>query len=268
MDFRSHTILGRTGLSVSRLGIAASYDAPAFAMERAFHEFGVNFFYWGSVRKAGMRDALINLKGDYRDGLVIAFQSYDKSGLVMRRFHEKGLRDLGIDCADVLILGWMMKGAPRGRMLDAALRLKEEGKVRYLAASSHNRPLLGELVARHDLPVDIYMLRYNAAHRGAETDIFPRIPAESPPGIMAYTATRWGQLLQEKRMPPGQEPLTASECYRFALTDPHVDLVMTGPRTADELGENLGALELGPLSDAEMERVRRIGDWVYGKGKR
>lgn len=268
MDFRSHTTLGRTGLSVSRLGIAASYGVPAAAMERAFHQYGVNVFYWGSRRKEGMRDALVRLKGTHRDRLVIAFQSYDKSGLVMRRFHEQGLRTLGIDCADLLILGWMMRGAPRGRMLDTALRLKEEGKVRHLAASSHNRPLLGRMVADGRLPIDVYMLRYNAAHRGAERDIFPRIPEKAPPGIMAYTATRWGQLLDPGRMPPGEEALTAADCYRFALTDLRVDLVMTGPRTAEELEENLRTLELGPLTDGEMERVRRIGDHVYGKGRR
>ena len=89
MDFKDDTILGRTGLSVSRLGIAASYGPPDSAIEMAFHEYGINFLYWGSRRKTGMRDAILNLKGSYRDKLVIAFQSYDKSGLFMRRFHEK-----------------------------------------------------------------------------------------------------------------------------------------------------------------------------------
>ena len=264
MAFKQHTTLGRTGLSVSRLGIAASYGVPTPALEKAFHEHGVNFFYWGSVRKPGMRDALLHLKGGYRSNMVVAFQTYDKSGLLMRHFHEKGLRTLGVDYADVLILGWMM-GEPRRRMLETAVRLREEGKVRYLAMSSHNRPLIGNLVATPDLPVDVFMLRYNAAHRGAETDIFPHIPAENPSGIMAYTATRWGQLMDPKKMPPGEEPLTAADCYRFALTDPHVDLCMMGPKTAEELEGGLKALELGPLSADEMERVKRIGDWVYGK---
>ena len=38
-------ILGRTGLQVGRMGIAASYGVPAAAVERAF-EHGVNYFYW------------------------------------------------------------------------------------------------------------------------------------------------------------------------------------------------------------------------------
>ena len=44
--------LGRTGLNVGRLGVAASYGAPAEAFEEAF-ERGCNYFYIGSGRHRG-----------------------------------------------------------------------------------------------------------------------------------------------------------------------------------------------------------------------
>ena len=264
MNFKSHTTLGRTGLSVSRLGFGASYLAPAEALEKAFHERGVNYFLWGSGRRAPMRDALRNLVRSQRDRVVIAFQTYNKDGLFMRHFHEKGLRRLGVDHVDLLLLSWM-RGIPRGRMLDTALKLKEEGKVRYLGISTHNRPLAGRIAADPDSPIDAVMIRYNAAHVGAEQDLFPHIPESNAPGIIAFTATRWGQLVNPKKMPPGEEPLTAADCYRFALSNLHVDVCMTGPKTADELEGGMKALDLGPLSGEEMERVRRIGKYVYGK---
>ena len=264
MDFSGHTTLGRTGLSVSRLGFGASYPAPAEALERAFHEKGLNFFLWGSGRKAPMADALGNLARSNRDEVVVAFQTYDKSGMLMRHFHEKGLRRLGIDHVDLLLLSWM-RGAPRGGMLSTALKLKEEGKVRYLGISTHDRPLAGRIAADPDSPIDAIMVRYNAAHTGAENDIFPHLPTTNRPGVIAFTATRWGQLVNPKKMPPGEEPLTAADCYRFALTSGHVNVCLTGPKTAQELDQNMKALELGPLSDEEMERVRRIGAFVYGK---
>jgi len=92
MDFGSHTTFGRTGLSVSRLGFGASYPAPAEALVKAFHERGVNFFLWGTGRRAPMRDALRNLVRTHRDEVVIALQTYDKGGMFMRHFHEKGLQ--------------------------------------------------------------------------------------------------------------------------------------------------------------------------------
>jgi aryl-alcohol dehydrogenase-like predicted oxidoreductase len=247
---------------VSRLGIGAAYGAPAWALEKAFHDHGVNAFYWGALRKAEMGSALRNLCQANRDRVVVMFQTYDRSGYLMRRFHEKGLRNLGIDHADILILGWANK-EPMGRWLEAAMQLKEEGKVRFLCVSGHRRSLLGELAARPDSPFDAFMVRYNAANTGAERDVFPLLPAENVPGIMTFTATRWGQLLQPGRMPPGEEPLTAADCYRFALSNPHVDLCMTGPKTAEELQEGLKALELGPLSDEEMVKIRLIGNYIY-----
>ncbi len=264
MDFNAHTVLGRTGLSVSRLGIGAAYGVPAHALEKAYHDYGINGFYWGATRKEGMGDALRNLCRAERERIVVMFQTYDRSGFLMRRRHEKGLRTLGIEYADILILGWINK-EPVGRWLETAVRLKEEGKVRYLCVSGHKRHILGEMAARPELPFDVYMVRYNAAHTGAEQEVFPLLPEQNPPGIMTYTATRWGQLLSPNRMPPGEEPLTAADCYRFALSNPHVDLCMMGPRSAEELEGGLEALRLGPLSDEEMGRVRWIGAHVHGQ---
>jgi aryl-alcohol dehydrogenase-like predicted oxidoreductase len=211
-----------------------------------------------------MRDALRNLTASHRDQVVIAFQSYDKSGLVMRHFHEKGLRRLGVDQADLLIMSWM-RGVPRGNMLDTALKLREEGKVKYLGISTHDRPIAGRIAADSDSPIDTIMIRYNAANVGAERDIFPYIPESNAPGVIAFTTTRWGQLVNPKKMPPCEEPLTAADCYRFALSSGKVDVCITGPKTAEELEGGMKAMDLGPLSEEEMERVRRIGKYVYGK---
>jgi len=236
MSFREHTTLGRTGLEVSRLGIGSGYGVPAAAVERAFHEYGINYLYWSLARRGGMTQAIRNLIPAHRDELVIAMQTYDHVGPFMRRGYEKGLRKLGIDCADVLILGWFNR-YPGRRILDTAERLKEEGKVRYLAMSGHHRPTHGRIAAMTDTPIDILMVRYNPAHRGAEKDVFPH---------------------------PGEEPLTAADCYRFALSSPHVDLCLIGPKNDREMDGVLGALDVEPLLPDELERIRRIGDHVHG----
>jgi hypothetical protein len=44
-------------------------------------------------------------------------------------------------------------------------------------------------------------------------------------------------------------------------------MVLCGPSDRGQLQEAVGALDKGPLSAAELERMRRIGDHVYGRYK-
>jgi predicted aldo/keto reductase-like oxidoreductase len=135
--------------------------------------------------------------------------------------------------------------------------------VRFLGVSSHNRRLFPKL--RNNEIFDVYHLRYNAVNRGAEDGIFPYMPEGSRPGIVDFTATAWGKLLNPKRMPPGEKVLTAAECYRFVLSHPAVDVCMSGARTTDQMMQNLRILEQGPMTEEELGRVRRIGDHIYGR---
>ncbi|MDJ0764576.1 MAG: aldo/keto reductase [Myxococcota bacterium] len=261
MDFSKKTYLGRTGLRVSRFGIAAAYGVPTRAVERAIEDYGINYLHWDR-KKPGMGSALKAVAHQKRDALVIAMQSYDHTGLMIRRGVEKGLKQLALDTIDILFLGWFNK-MPGRRVLEVSRRLVDEGKVRFLGITGHNRQFHGQMARTKDGPFDVLQVRYNAAHRGAEQDVFADLP-EHRPGITTYTATRWGKLLQANKMPQGETPLTAADCYRFVLTNPAVDVCLTGPRTEREMIEGLAALEKGPLSDEEMHRVCRIGDFVHG----
>jgi predicted aldo/keto reductase-like oxidoreductase len=66
-------------------------------------------------------------------------------------------------------------------------------------------------------------------------------------------------------MPSGENPPTAAECYRFVLSHPAVDVCMSGARTVEQMRENLSVLDSGPMTEAELKRMRRIGDFVYGR---
>ena len=264
MNFNAPRLLGRTGLTVGRLGVAASYGAPAEAFEEAF-ERGCNYFYWGSIRKSGMLKAIKNIcRRGKRDDLVIVIQSYSRSAWLMETCYHRALKHLELDHADVLLLGWYSR-RPSQRILDRAQAMKEKGMFRFLALSGHNRKLFPRL-AKEGL-FDIFHIRYNAAHRGAETEAFPYLMDlmdQDRPGIVTYTATRWGQLLKQKKMPPGEMAPSASDCYRFVLSHPAVDLCLTGPRNWGEMKEALRTLELGPLTEEKLERLRKIGDHIHG----
>jgi aryl-alcohol dehydrogenase-like predicted oxidoreductase len=263
-NFNETVILGRSGLKTGRLGISSSYGAPASAFEEAF-ERGCNYFVIGSFMKGRSKEMIkaiqnITRKGD-RDKLVVCMMEYTHSARLGRGHFHRGLKNLGLDHADVFMLGYY-PGKPRKQVMDLALNLKEAGVVNHLALSGHNRKLFPKLL---DSPIDIFQVRYNPANSGAEKDLFPFTGGENRPGIISFTATRWGQLLKESKMPPGEKALTAKECYRFVLSNPAVDVCMIGARSQEMMRENLKTLDSEPLSEEEMSRIRRIGDHVYGK---
>lgn len=262
-DFQQRVMLGKTNLQVSRLGLASGYGIDASGVEKAYHEFGINYFYWSSPRSKKFGEGLRNLAKNHREDMVVVLQTYDHIGFGVKWGSNRGLKALGFDYADVLLLGWF-NWHPPNWLLNNVRELKAAGLVRHVAMSGHHRPLFARIAQDPDSPIDIFMIRYNAAHRGAESDIFPYLPAENPPGITIYTATRWGKLLNPSKMPPGEEPLSAADCYRFVLSNPHVDLCMMGPRSEDEMRGGLQALSAGPLNDEELRRIRRIGDFVHG----
>jgi aryl-alcohol dehydrogenase-like predicted oxidoreductase len=205
------------------------------------------------------------VKKGKRDELVIVIQSYSRSAVLLESFFRKGLRTLGIDTADVLLLGWF-SGNPSPRVMERVRAMREKGMFRFLGLSSHNRSLFPRLA--EGAAFDLFHLRYNAAHRGAEEEVFPKMDFPDRPGLIAFTATRWGDLLNPKKMPPGEVPLRGADCYRFVLTHPMVDVCIAGPKNIQHMREALQALRLGPLSDEEMVRARRMGDHVHDHSKK
>ena len=252
--FETRRTLGRSGLVAGRIGLGSSFGVGDADLEHALDR-GVSWFYWGSLRREGFARGLRPLLRSRRDEVQLVVQSYARFGLPMRLSVEHALRRLRAERADVLLLGMWNRPVPP-RILDTALALKERGLVGALQVSCHDRPTFERHAA--DERIDLIMVRYNAAHPGAEKDVFPRLP-ESPPGVVAYTATCWGWLLDPRRLPEGEPVPRASDCYRFALTHPAVDLCLSGPRNRSDLDEALAALERGPMDEDELAWMKRLG---------
>ena len=256
--YRHVSALGR---SVFRLGLACNYGIDAKGFDQALGR-GVDYVFWTSMRTGHLREPLrAALKRDRERIVVAAGPTLGFFGGGVRRGAEKLLLELGTDYIDVFQLFWLGKtSAWTDGTMEALARLKEEGKVRRVGVSIHDRPRAGRLA--EDSPIDLFMIRYNAAHPGAERDIFPHL-AKRNPAVVAYTATSWRKLLKRPRGWTGRV-MTAGDCYRFCLSSPHVDVVLTGPKNYAQLSESLDALEKGPLSSDEEKEMRAFGSFIHG----
>jgi len=258
-DFSEPVVLGASGLRVRRMGIGSDAGISAKALEWAFDQ-GIHYFYWGTRRQKGMKEAIRNLAPRRRDRMIIALQTYDYTGLALEHTFTWGLRRLGIDYADVFILG-MRNGPVPGGILDRAVSLKQKGLVKHLCVSAHNRSAYRSHLSRNAF--DLLMVRYNAAHRGAEQEVFPLLPETGRPGVICYNSTRWGHLFDPRWIPAGERVPSASDLYRYVLSNPNIQMVLTAPSTFSQLRENLQALEGDPVTTEEKAWLERIGRHVH-----
>ena len=260
-DF-THTILGNTGITVHRLGLSATYRPGKRAIYKALDE-GLNiFFCYGFDTQ--MTSVLREVMKSRRENYTVATGAYNLllGHPNLRRTLEKRLRQLGTDYIDVfLFLGVTKEKHFPNHVREELCRFREEGKVRSIGISTHNRKFAGKLAAEGAL--DVIMIRYNAAHRGAEQDIFPYLEQYNP-GVVGYTATRWRYLLRRPRGWPkeGRIP-TAGMCYRFVLSNPNVHVCLTAPTNTKQLEENIAALREGPLCEEDLQFMRKFGDAVH-----
>src|SRR5262249_29601089 len=162
-----------------------------------------NFLNWqGMAEGASDGDAFstaVSSLGPRRRSVVVCAQFGARTGPDAARELLSVLSALHTEYVDVLTLyyvehaaEWAAITAPGGalRYLQDA---KRDGAVRRIGITSHQRTLAAEM-AKTGL-LDAVMIRYNAAHRGAERDVLPVTQSLGLP-VIAYTALRWGALLR------------------------------------------------------------------------
>jgi predicted aldo/keto reductase-like oxidoreductase len=260
------------GKRVCRLGLATrgetalTPDDILFALER-----GVNFLNWpGEADSPGGPDALstaVATLGARRESVVVGVQFGARTASEAGRELRSLLQTLHTDHIDVLTFyyveqpaEWQQISGPGGA-LEYCRAAQQDGCVRRLGITTHQRPLAAE-IARSGL-IDLLMIRYNAAHRGAERDVFPVTNALRMP-VIAYTALRWGALLQPTPDdPPGLVVPSAPDWYRFVLQSPSVAVTLAAPNSRAELEQVLEVLRVTtPLSSAEYATLAEHGNRV------
>ena len=288
--------LGRTQLDVCPIGIGCGIGISsadvAYAVDR-----GVNYVFWSSdlhpTTYAPANDALRAFCGRgsaRRDRVVLAACSYLSDPEKIMAAVADQLLALRLDHVDVFVWGWVTNWGnpddlvartrpvvcePESRaVIDSFFSLTRQvedelrcrGYARYLGISTHEKSIAAHLAANDC--VDVVMLRYNIAHRGAEHVVFDTLRPGDRPGIVAFNTTHNanGSLTEP---PPGLPPHcyrpTHADLYRFALARPEVDVVLTGPQNRAHVDHALSALTAGPLEPKLYQYLRTYGDLHMGR---
>ena len=252
---------------VCRLGLATRGNTT-LEPEDVLHaiDCGVNYLNWCS-HPDGLSDAVCQL-GSRRKDVFIATQIYAHTAEEAKREINGYLAAMRTDYLDALTFYYLesqhewetiISNNGAMRVLD---KMKSDGTLRAIGVTSHQRDFGAKLASSGK--VDCLMIRYNAAHRGAEADIFPVTKTLSIP-VISYTGTRWGALLKGTPDDPKDfVPPPAPDWYRFTLCHPEVTVSLMAPNGRLELDENLKLLEeWRGINSSEYSMLKEHGDRVH-----
>jgi uncharacterized protein len=299
--------LGRTGVDISEIGLGTEMlsqqdGATIAATFRRAAEAGVTFFdlpgWWPELRDAegaalaGIRSrvmlsmhlGVVYCKPEQPTSGLSSYvwASYEKTRkpVPCEASVEDYLRRLRTDRIDVLFLSWIDEDADFEKAFDTegflglALRLKQEGKARFLGVSTHRTPIGMKAIGTG--LVDVVLFPVNAAH-----DLFPgdrgldlmwrkdpygqvsrqwlepshdrldfyRACEERNVGLIAMKPYAGGLLLRKGDVldflrgkgfeHPGGLALTPVQCLSYVLSRPGLCAALPGPANPAELEATL-----------------------------
>ena len=255
-----------SGEDAMPLGLAGSPTTGSRFVGRAWSA-GVNYFFFYNQTYKTIIEGIRRIPD--RERIVVATGIEKRDPATMRTYLDQTLESLGTDVIDVFFAEYVSPSEElddivgEGGALDEIQKWKNEGRVRYVGATAHSRLISSALLDSGK--IDVLMHRYNMAHRGSEEEVLPRAEELGIP-VVAFTCTRWGTLLDGHNAWEKQTP-GASDCYRFVLNNPAVQIALNAPATDIELSENLSEFTNGlEASESQIEEWEAYGKLVYGTG--
>ncbi len=275
---------GTTGIKVSYLGFGAmrlpmagsevDYDASTEIMHRAF-ERGVNYVdsayvYLNEKSEIAVGRALKS----WPDKIFVSTKNHYKgrSGIGWHKLLDTSLRRLGVDCIDFYHFhdlklrefedDMSVKGGP----VQEAQRALNEGMISCLSYSSHDTPENIVKIARSGIFSSV-LCQYNILDRRNE-EAMHQIHDRGL-GVAVMGPVGGGRLVgyseQVGRLLPGDKVSTPQMALRFVISNPSVDIALSGMSTINMVEENVQAASYEiPLGPGEREKILQTVEDLRG----
>jgi predicted aldo/keto reductase-like oxidoreductase len=268
-----HSVLGKSGLKVSIIGLGMEHLCPAPeriapVVHRAI-DLGINYVDL-MIWTAPVKDAFGAALRGHRDKVLLAAHlgvaetdgQYRRSRDVREceaLFYD-WLARLHTDHVDVLHISyvdqardWKQITQPGG-MLELALRLKQEGKARCLGLSGHEPKTAKRAVESGHLDVLMHPINIAGSADQAREKLL-QLCARRGVGVVAMKPFVGGEIFQR------EEPVSPLRCIQYSLSQPAVATALMGVKNLEELEANLKFLD---ATDEEKDYSPVIGEFREG----
>jgi aryl-alcohol dehydrogenase-like predicted oxidoreductase len=234
--------------AVSPLGLSGHYHLP----ERGFHlavEAGIGLFFF-EPNYASMGRFVRSLPPSQRSRLQLTGGTFAADPKKILKDIERLLRLLRRERIELFLMFWTRSWT---RISDEAIEVLEaaraSGKIHTFSLSTHNLSLAAEAIDRGYDPV---MVRHNAAHHRAETEVLPQAVRQAR-RVVLFNTTCYGRLLGPR--PDAPDAPSAADCLRYGVSQEGAAACWTAPATIDQLTENLQVLDDPELPAERLEHL-------------
>ena len=259
------TVLGRTGLRVTRFGIGGAYCDSVEGYRTAL-DCGINYVDTARAYRDGEDEKVIGeaIRGR-RDALILATKTGQRDAEGARRDLETSLRLLGTDYVDLYQLHHLNTQDEReralgpGGALEAVQKAREEGLVRFIGVTGHDWVQVQQAVATGLF--DTVLCWYNCAMKEPEETVFPEAQARNM-GVVIMNASRNDKLFGGPGAP------SPEQFYRYVLGHEAVHVTVMGLRDVDLFCRIASALsERAVLTPQEKADIEVYGSRMRASGK-
>jgi 1-deoxyxylulose-5-phosphate synthase len=293
LPYMKRNRLGSSELMVSEIGLGCmslgTEEEKAVSLIHEALERGVNFLDTADLYDAGRNEELVGkaIQGR-RDRVIVATKVgnrrvpgvegwvWDSSKEYILSAVKESLRRLGTDYIDLYQLHGGTLDDNIDETIEAFEKLKQDGMIRCYGISSIRPNVIREHVSRSSI-VSV-MNQYSILDRRAEETVLPLL-SEKGISVIARGPVASGGLAANKTVSKGYldygfddlvelrerlQPLTNANrtlsqlAIRYSLAHPAVATVIPGASSHEQLRQNLAAADIPPLTEDELEHIRRI----------
>lgn len=258
--FTQRLSVGELQVSPFCLGIVGDWRVIPAAFE-----LGINFFFvtadmhWPlyEASRQGLRDLIASRPG-IRDEIVVAGACYPtQPEFCVAPFQELVQALPGLERVDLLVAG----GSYAADLIPRVNVMRGVAKplgARAVGASFHDRRAAAT-AANHGI-VDLCYVRYNPAHPGARTDLFPFLTPNKRPLFNFKSMMGWvpHDRLRQLNVNPDLWYPTPPDYYRYALSRTHMDGLLCALGQVEHLTELDEGMKTGGLTAEEEDHLDEL----------
>ena len=263
----TYRTLGKTGMKVSTVGFGCMITTDSTVITRAA-DMGINYFDTSRGYQRGQNERMVGAAlASKRKDIFLSSKCDEKTPEGILAELDTSLKELNTDHLDVWLLhGYGSPEQISDAMVEAQLKAKQAGKVRFIGVSTHNLPAIADRVIEAKLDICQPQINYTSP-----ATYIPAVEKLAKAGVgvvamkviaMARGGRRGAPGAPAAPPPPQRTPASFAAAVKWAINNPNIHTTVPSMTDNDQLEQNFAVMSQSfteadqKILTARLEEIR------------